>query len=353
MKIGIIGCGNIANSFHIPSYLRNEKVEIKYFCDIIPERAKAAVEKYGCGIAVTDYKDVLKDDEVEAISICTHNYTHSIIAIDALHAGKNVLCEKPAARKYEEALAMQKAQHETGKVLNIGVVNRFNNGIRKIKELIDAGELGEVYQVYVSFRKHRNIPGLGGDFTTKAIAGGGVLIDWGVHFFDIVMYCCSDPKVKTVSAEEFKKLGNPISEYVYKDMWAGPPKADGICDVEEGVTGMIRTDGPVITFNGAWAQNIGEDEMFIDFIGTKAGIRLTYTEDFILYSTKNGMLAKTTFKMLEGMEFEAMFQKEINSFIDCIETGEKLPSHIDINIVTAQMLDAIYRSCEEHKEIVL
>lgn len=353
MKIGIIGCGNIANSFHIPSYLNNEKVEIKYFCDIIPERAKAAVEKYGCGIAVADYKEVLKDEEVEAISICTHNCTHSVIAIDALHAGKNVLCEKPAAKNYEEALAMQKAQHETGKVLNIGVVNRFNNGIKKIKELIDQGELGEIYQVYVSFRKHRSIPGLGGDFTTKDLAGGGVLIDWGVHFFDIVMYCCSDPKVKTVSAEEFKKLGNPISEYTYKDMWAGPPKPEGVCDVEDGITGMIRTDGPIITFNGAWAQNIGEDEMFIDFIGTKGGIRLFYTEDFIFYSTKNGMLTKTTFKMLEGMEFAPMFQNEINSFIDCIETGEKLPSHIDTNIITAQMLDAIYRSCEEHKEIVL
>jgi len=353
MKIGIIGCGNIANSFHIPSYLNNEKVEIKYFCDIIPERAKAAVEKFGCGIAVTDYKDVLKDDEVEAISICTHNCTHSVIAIDALHAGKNVLCEKPAAKNYQDALAMQKAQHETGKVLNIGVVNRFNNGIKKIKELIDQGELGEVYQVYISFRKCRNIPGLGGDFTTKAVAGGGVLIDWGVHFFDIVMYCCNDPKIKTVSAEEFKKLGNPISEYVYKEMWAGPPKPDGINDVEEGITGMVRTDGPIITFNGAWAQNIGEDEMFIDFIGTKGGIRLFYTEDFIFYSTKNGMLTKTTFKMLEGMEFAPMFQNEIDSFIRCIETGEKLPSHIDTNIVTAQMLDAIYRSCEEHKEIVL
>jgi len=353
MKIGIIGCGNIANSFHIPSYLNNEKVEIKYFCDIIPERAHAAVEKYGCGIAVTDYKDVLKDDEVEAISICTHNCTHSVIAIDALHAGKNVLCEKPAAKNYEDALAMQKAQHETGKVLNIGVVNRFNNGIKKIKELIDQGELGEIYQVYISFRKCRNIPGLGGDFTTKAVAGGGVLIDWGVHFFDIVMYCCNDPKVKTVSAEEFKKLGNPISEYVYKEMWAGPPKPDGINDVEEGITGMVRTDGPIITFNGAWAQNIGEDEMFIDFIGTKGGIRLFYTEDFIFYSTKNGMLTKTTFKMLEGMEFAPMFQNEIDSFIRCIETGEKLPSHIDTNIITAQMLDAIYRSCEEHKEIVL
>jgi len=352
MKIGIIGCGTIANSYHIPSYLNNEKVEIKYFGDIIKERAEKAVEKYGCGIAVADYKEVLADDEIAAISICTPNHMHSVISIDALKAGKNVLCEKPAARVYSEALEMQKAQHESGKVLNIGVVNRFNNGINKIKEIIDAGELGEVYQVYVSFRSHRSIPGLGGDFTNKAVAGGGVLIDWGVHYFDIVMYCCSDPKVKTVSAEEFKKLGNPISEYVYKSMWAGPPKLDGVCDVEEGITGLIRTDGPIITFNGAWAQNIGENETYIDFIGTKGGIRLHYAQDFVLYSTKNGMLTKTTFDMREGMEFAPMFQNEINSFVDCIESGKKLPSHIDTNIITAEMLDAIYRSAAEHKEIV-
>lgn len=353
MKIGIIGCGNIANSFHIPCYLENKNAEIKYFCDIIPERAENAVKKYGCGIAVTDYKEVLADNEVEAISICTPNRMHSIITVDALKAGKNVLCEKPAARVYSEALEMQKAQHESGKVLNIGVVNRFNTGINKIKEIIDSGELGEVYQVYVSFRAHRSIPGLGGDFTNKSVAGGGVLIDWGVHYFDIVMYCCNDPKIKTVSSEQFEKLGNPIDEYVYKDMWAGPPKADGICDVEEGITGLIRTDGPVITFNGAWAQNIGEDETYIDFIGTKGGIRLHYAKDFVMYSTKNGMLTKTTFKMNEGMEFKPMFQNEINAFIECIESGKKLPSHIDTNIVTAEMLDAIYRSAEEHREITL
>lgn len=351
MKIAIIGCGSIANSQHIPAYLKNEKAEIKFFCDIIPERAQKAVEQYGCGIAVTDYKEVLADSDVEAISICTPNNMHSVIAIDALKAGKNVLCEKPAARTYSDALEMQKAQHETGKVLNIGVVNRFNAGIRKIKELIDGGDLGEVYQVYVSFRNHRSIPGLGGDFTNMAVAGGGVTIDWGVHFFDIVMYCCGDPKVKTVSAEKFCKLGNPIDKYVYKDMWAGPPKADGVCDVEEGITGLIRTEGPVITFNGAWAQNIGEDEMFIDFIGTEGGVRLYYTKDFVFYSTKNGMLTKTTFKMKEGMEFEAMFSNEINSFIECIESGEKLPSHIDTNIITAEMMDAIYRSAENHMEI--
>jgi len=349
MKVAVIGCGTIANSAHIPSYMENKKAEIKYFCDIIKERAEAAVEKYGCGIAVTDYKEVLADPEIAAISVCTPNKMHSVITIDALKAGKHVLCEKPAARLYSEALEMQKAQHETGKILNIGVVNRFNTNVNKLKEIIDSGELGEIYNVYISFRSGRSIPGLGGAFTTKEIAGGGVLIDWGVHFLDIVMYCCNDPKALTVSAEEFKKLGNPIDEYVYKDMWAGPPTKGGICDVEEGITGLIRTDGPVINFNGAWAQNILENEMFIDFMGTKGGARLQYGKDFTVYSTKNGMLSKTTFECSQTN----MFQNEIDAFVDCVESGEKLPSHIDVNILTSQMMDAIYRSAAEHKEVTL
>lgn len=349
MKVAVIGCGTIANARHIPAYMKNESVQIKYFCDIIPERAQEAVKKYGCGTAVTDYREVLKDEEVEAISVCTPNKMHSEITIAALKSGKNVLCEKPAARTIDEAVMMQKAQHETGKVLNIGVVNRFNTNVNKIKELIDGGRLGEVYNVYVSFRSHRSIPGLGGAFTTKAIAGGGALIDWGVHFLDIVMYCCGDPKAKTVSAEKFCRLGNPIKDYVYTSMWAGPAINDGICDVEEGIAGIVRSEGPVIMFNGAWAQNIGEDEMFIDFMGDKAGIRLQYGGDFTLYGTENGMLTKTEYQA----QSTDMFENEINSFIKCIETKEKLASHIDTNIITAYLMDAIYRSADERREIVL
>lgn len=106
MKIGVIGCGMIANTQHIPCYMENENTEIKYFCDIIPQRAEKAVKDYGCGIAVADYKEVLADSEVEAISVCTPNRMHSIISIEALKAGKNVLCEKPAARIYSEVLDM-------------------------------------------------------------------------------------------------------------------------------------------------------------------------------------------------------------------------------------------------------
>lgn len=349
--VAVIGCGCIANAAHIPSYMNNPDVEIKYFCDIIPERAEAAVEKYGCGMAITDYHVALEDPEVEAVSVCTPNKAHPIITMDALRAGKHVLCEKPAARTYAEAKAMQDVQHETGKVLNIGVVNRFNTAVNKIRDLIQAGELGEVYHVYVSFRAHRSIPGLGGAFTTKEIAGGGALIDWGVHYLDIVMYCTGDPKPVTVSGQAFCKLGVDMPNYVYEGMWSENTKdLNGTYDVDDSVTGFIRTqDGPTITVNGAWAQNIGVEDRYIDFLGDKAGIRLQYGGNFTIYGTRDGKLWQDT-PVYDSVN---MFQHEIDSFVRCIRTGEKMPSHIDQVIITARMMQAIYDSSEERREIVL
>jgi len=347
MKVAVIGCGTIANSAHIPAYLANPDAEIKYFCDIDPAKAEKAVKDYACGTAIQDYRELLKDPEIEAVSICTPNNVHSTIAIDCLRAGKNVLCEKPAARTYAEALEMQKVQRESGKVLNIGVVNRFNTGVNIIKKMIEDGELGEIYHVYVSFRSHRSIPGLGGAFTTKAIAGGGALIDWGVHFLDIVMYCTGDPQPRTVTGQVYSKLGRDMKNYSYVNMWAGPPNYEGTYDVDDFATAMIRTKGPSITLNGAWAQNIGVDEMYIDFLGDKGGIRLQYGSDFKLYTARDGVLLETTPKF----NMTNMFQNEIDAFIRCIRTGEKLASHIDTVILSSQIMQAIYDSSDNDEEI--
>lgn len=348
IKVAVIGCGTIASGSHISSYLANPNAEIKYFCDIIKEKADKAVLESGCGEAIDDYRIALNDPEIEAVSICTPNHVHAAISIDCLRAGKNVLCEKPAARTYAEALEMQKVQHETGLVLNIGVVNRFNTGVNLIKKMIEDGELGELYHVYVSFRSQRGIPGLGGAFTTKSISGGGVLIDWGVHFLDIVMFCLGDPLPKTVSGQIYSKLGKDIPNYSYVNMWAGPPNYSGTYDVDDLVTAMIRTEGPTISLNGAWAQNIGEEEMYIDFLGDKAGIRLHYGKSFKVYGAKDGVLLETTptFKSVE------MFQSEIDSFLDCIRTGEKLSSHIDTVILSSRIIQGIYDSSELNREIV-
>lgn len=350
VKVAIIGCGTIANSAHIPAYIANPDAEIKYFCDILPHKAKAAVEKYKCGVAITDYKEILADPEIEAISVCTPNKMHSIITIDCLKAGKNVLCEKPAARIFSEAKAMQEAQHESGKVLNIGVVNRFNSAVNKLRDMIQNGDFGEIYHVYVSFRSQRSIPGLGGAFTTKEISGGGVLIDWGVHYLDIVMYCMGDPLPKTVSAKAFSKLGVDMPNYVYDGMWAEDTKdVNGTYDVDDFVSGFVRTEGPTISFNGAWAQNIGIQESYIDFIGTKAGARLNYGGDFTVYTTACGGLVNLKPKFPS----KAHFQEEIDGFVRCVRTGEKLPSHIDTVIITAKMMQAMYDSSEQNKEIQL
>ncbi|MBR3016071.1 MAG: Gfo/Idh/MocA family oxidoreductase [Clostridia bacterium] len=350
MKVAVIGCGTIANAEHIPAYLKNPHVEIKYFCDIVPERAHAAVEKYQCGTAVTDYHAVLQDPEVAALSICTPNNVHAPIAIDAMRAEKHVLCEKPASRTWDEVQEMIRVQHETGMTLNIGVVNRFNDSVRRIKQYIDAGKLGHVYHVYVSFRAHRSIPGIGGPFTTRAIAGGGALIDWGVHYLDIVMYCLGDPQTKTVSGETFCQLGRDIPDYVYTNMWSSRTRdVNGTYDVDDSVTALIRTEGPVITVHGAWAQNIGVKETYIDFMGDKGGIRLDYGGKFTFYGAEFGSLISYQ----PEFEMTDMFQNEIDAFVDCVQTGKKLPSHIDTVAVTARMMQAIYDSAARHEEIRL
>lgn len=352
LNVAVIGCGNIANCAHIPNYLKLDNVEIKYFCDIIPERADEAVEKYGCGKAVYNYKELLGHDDIDLVSVCTHNDFHAPISIDFMRDGKDVLCEKPAARTVEEALEMQKVAHETGRILSIGVVNRFCDTVNHIKKLISDGELGEVYQVYVSFRSHRSIPGLGGDFTTKSKSGGGVLIDWGVHYLDLTLYCLGEPTPLTCSGEAHSKLGVEMDKYVFTGMWAGDYSDinKGTYDVDDFVTGLVRTTGATITFNGAWAQNIGEHECFIDFMGTKAGIRMQYGGKFVMYSTLNSMLTTITpdYKS-SGFDYFA----EVESFVNSVRTREPNQAYIDKAIVTSKILDAFYRSSESHKEVSL
>ena len=148
VTVGIIGCGTIANGAHIPAYMKNEDVEIKYFCDIIPERAKAAVEKYGCGIAVEDYHRVLEDPEVEAISVCTPNRMHAIIAIDAMRAGKHVLCEKPAASNAAELQRMRAAAENGQAVLLEAMRSVYDPGFQAIEA--NLYRLGKIRSV--SFR---------------------------------------------------------------------------------------------------------------------------------------------------------------------------------------------------------
>ena len=181
--IAVIGCGRIAENAHFPAFSRMDSIRVKYACDLIAEKAENMKAKYDfVENAITDYKVALADPEVEVVYVLTPNYAHYTVTMDALAAGKHVFCEKPVTVNYKLSAKMAKEAEKQGKMLNIGVCNRYQASVVKLAEMYKEGVFGNLYHVYCSFRSFRSIPGLGGDFTTKSQSGGGVLIDWACIF---------------------------------------------------------------------------------------------------------------------------------------------------------------------------
>lgn len=350
--IAVIGCGRIANNAHLPQLSLMDDVRIKYACDILIEKAEAAKEKFPkIEQVITDYKVALADPEVEAVFVLTPNYAHYTVTMDALKAGKHVLCEKPITISYKLSCEMAEEANKRGLMLNIGVCNRHHKSVELLEQMYREGKFGNVYHVYTSFRSFRCIPGLGGAFTTKAESGGGVLIDWGVHFFDLILYILGGAKLKTVSCNAYSEMAKDMKAYNYKGygMWAEDTAdiENGTNDVDDYITGYIRTDKATISFNGAWAQNIGNTEMFIDILGDKGGARLSYGGQFKFWDG-------ATLESYESEhEIPNMYGEEDKAFLASIDSGVKDKNHIDYILESARLLDALYESSDKNKELAL
>lgn len=348
--LAVIGCGRIALNAHFPAFSQMENVRVKYACDIIVEKAEQMKEKYPLiESVITDYKIALADPEVDAVYVLTPNYAHYTITMDALRAGKHVFCEKPITVNYALSCEMAQEAKKQGKILNIGVCNRYHKSVEMLEQLNREGRFGNIYHVYCSFRSFRSIPGLGGAFTTKEQSGGGVLIDWGIHFLDLILYILGGVKLTNVTCDAYCEMAKNMKEYQYKSMWAEDTAdiENGTNDVDDFITGYIRTDKASISFNGAWAQNINQNEMFIDFLGDKCGARLTYGGKFELY---DGATLET---IAPEYDIPNMYLLEDRAFIESVITGEKNRNHIDNILESAKLLDALYQSSEQKKELVL
>ena len=151
--IAVIGCGRIADGAHFPALMKMDEVRIKYACDLILEKAEKAKEKYPkVEQVITDYNVALNDPEVDAVFVLTPNYAHYTVTMDALRAGKHVMCEKPITINYELSCEMAEEAKKQGKILNIGVCNRYHKSVELIEEMNRNGELGNIYHVVCSFR---------------------------------------------------------------------------------------------------------------------------------------------------------------------------------------------------------
>lgn len=348
--VTVIGCGRIANNAHLPALSDMKDIRIKYACDCIIEKALAAKKKFPkIEQTISDYKVALADEEVDAVFVLTPNYAHYTITMDALKADKHVFCEKPITVNYKLSCEMAEEARKQNKILNIGVCNRYNKSVEMLREWVQEGKFGNIYHVYCSFRSFRSIPGLGGAFTTKAQSGGGVLIDWGVHFLDLSLYVLGDAKLKNVSCNAYCEMAKDMKSYKYFNMWAEDTsdKENGTNDVEDFISGYIRTDKASISFNGAWAQNIGENEMYVDFLGDKGGARLRYGGKFTYWS------AETLEKVEPDYDIPNMYAREDKAFLQSTETGIKDKNNIENVLESAKLLDALYESAAKKAEVVL
>ena len=346
--VAVIGCGIIANNAHFPALSKMENVRIKYACDLIIEKAQAVKEKFPkIENVITDYNIALQDKEVDAVYVLTPNFAHYTITMDSLKAGKHVFCEKPITVNYALSKEMAEEAEKQGKMLNIGVCNRYHKSVEMLRDWVEQGKFGNIYHVYCSFRSFRSIPGLGGPFTTKAHSGGGVLIDWGVHFFDLVLYVLGGAKLKNVTCDTYSEMAKDMKSYKYDYMWSENTAnvESGTNDVDDYITGYVRTDKASISFNGAWAQNVGTGEMYVDFLGDKGGARLEYGGKFTFWSGEDLQ------KIQPEYDIPNMYLCEDTAFVNSIETGVKDKNNIEYVLESAKLLDALYASADKKEEI--
>lgn len=268
-RIGIIGCGGIANGKHMPALKDLKNVEMVAFCDVIPERAEKAAKTYGTPDAkvYTDYKELLKDESIDAVHVCTPNRHHSYITVDALHAGKNVLCEKPMAINSIEAKKMLDAAKETGKVLTIGYQGRNRQDSMYLKRECNEGSLGDIYYAKATALRRRAVP-TWGVFLNEYEQGGGPLIDIGTHALDLTLWMMNNYKPKYCVGTTYHKLNN--------DTQTGNAWGDWNPDeftVEDSAFGFIvMENGATIVLESAWALNtLDVREAVTSICGTKGG----------------------------------------------------------------------------------
>ncbi|ALS29199.1 Gfo/Idh/MocA family oxidoreductase [Paenibacillus cisolokensis] len=354
LKVAIVGCGGIANGKHMPALSKNKHVEMVAFCDIVEERALEAAAKYGAEGAktYTDYKELLKDESIDVVHVCTPNDSHSYITIDALESGKHVMCEKPMAKTAAEGRAMVEAARRTGKKLTIGYNNRFRSDSQYLKSVCDSGELGEIYYARAHAIRRRAVP-TWGVFLDEEKQGGGPLIDIGTHALDLTLWMMDNYKPVSVTGSVFHKLGSKKNA---ANAW-GPWDPDKFT-VEDSAMGFIKmANGATIVLESSWALNtLDVDEAKCTLCGTeggadmKGGLRINGEQNSRLFVKEIDLKAGGV-AFYEGSGPQRDIDLECATWIDAILNDKEPVVKPEQALVVTEILEAIYESARTGKTV--
>jgi len=364
LQIGLVGCGGIANQKHMPALKKlAAKCEMVAFCDIIPERAAKAAKEFGTAEAktYTDYKEMLKDAAIDVVHVLTPNVIHCPVTVAAFEAGKHVMCEKPMAATSADAQKMIDAWKKSGKQFTIGYQNRFRPEVQALHKACEAGELGEIYYAKAHAIRRRAVP-TWGVFPNKALQGGGPLIDIGTHALDITLWMMNNYKPVSVTGSVFYKLGR-LPHGPEGNMFG--PWDPETYEVEDSAFGMVKmADGSAINIEASWAINmLTSKEASTTLCGTKAGAEINSgmsfkTNDLIYNTARHGQLTEEhltpggAIAYFEGGAGDPGYE-EAKQWLDAIVNGTSPLVKPEQAFVVTQILEAIYKSSETGKEVML
>jgi len=357
LGIGIIGAGQIAQLAHIPGYQAiPDQCKIVAAADVSEDALAAAQRDFGIPRVFRDYHEMLRLDSVDAVSVCASNPIHHPATLAALAAGKHVFCEKPLALNADDAREMVEAAEAADRTLSVDFQSRFIPQAVALKQIIQRGDLGEVYFVRAAWNRRRGFaPRTKGAFHSKALNGGGALIDVGVHVIDTALWLMGGPSPVSVSGATYLKIGNQADGGY--NPW-GPWNHEEM-DVDDFAMAMVRCDsGATLSLECSWALNIVDDEYHRIWVaGDRAG-----AEVILGRSGESGPLLRILTAESDSW-VDRVHQNfpptpwpqhaAIADFVRAVREGGQPRSTGEDGLRVQQVVDAIYASADSGREVRL
>lgn len=353
-RVAYIGAGAIIKFAHIPNFSALPNVENVAICDVNEARAEALASETGIKKVYTDYKTMLAKVKPDITVVATPNRFHKEQTIAALEAGSHVLCEKPIAPTYAEAVEMFELAEKLGRVLTVGTHMRFSPHMQAAKQQVAAGFFGRIYAARTLWMRRSGIPGFGGWFTNRDLSMGGVLFDLGVHMLDRALYLMDYPEPVAVSGATFSEFGTRGrgAGGWGMDAMQPVPAEDRRFDVEDFAWAFVRfANGAVLQFQVSWAANMDE-QVLTELYGTEGGARIGGWEGLDLFTNLNGQDATISIPTPKSSESSyALLVKHLVSHLDGDAAAEIVtPAQA---LTSVKIVDAINRSAASGHEITL
>jgi predicted dehydrogenase len=326
-------------------------VDIVALAGLETDRLAELGKQYEIPYLYERWQDLVDRDDLDVVSVATPTHLHAPIGIAALEAGRHVLCEKPLARTGDEAQRMVEAAIKANRVLRVCFNHRQRGDVQVLKRHIDEGRLGRIYYAKAHWLRRNGIPGLGSWFTNREMAGGGPLIDLGVHMLDMALYLLGEPKVLSVSASTFAELG---TRGLGGAPWSSKTIVGSAYEVEDLATAFLRLEGGgVLTLETSWAtfREMG-DHFGVTLYGTdggaEIGVKNYATEDTLrIYTDVSGAPAEIRPQVMRGGGHMTV----VREFVEAIRSGD-WSAHVGRDgLARARIIDACYQSALEGREV--